>query len=393
MSLTRRRLFQRLATPDRSAYAEWIAGRGREAGMNEYSAQAMAGGAMPIRIASNENPLGPGSHVLDAIVGKFPEAHRYPFNARQTEGALIGALAQKFQAKNENVLLGPGSGEILTHAVRAFTSASKPLVTAWPSFENPRDTAKKIGVPVREVALDSKLRIDLAKMVEASKGAGLVFFCNPNNPTATVHGRSSVADLIKEIRAASPDTIVLVDEAYHDYVTDPSYQSVVDLALATPNVFVTRTFSKAYGMAGLRAGYAIGHAPTIKAVQAFKTPYGLGTLTLGAAIASLGNQAHIDAERQRNTEVRAFTMKAFADMGIKGTDSQTNFIFMDIKRPAAGFRDACRANGVLVGRDFPPYEKTHCRISLGTMPEMQKAVDVFKRVLGTTTTTSSKEKR
>jgi histidinol-phosphate aminotransferase len=277
--------------------------------------------------------------------------------------------------------------------VRAFTSPSRPLVTAWPSFENPRDTAKKIGTPVREVALDSKLRIDVAKLVEASKGAGLVFFCNPNNPTATVHGRTTVADMIKQVRAASPDTIILVDEAYHDYVTDPSYQSVIDLALTTPNVFVTRTFSKAYGMAGLRAGYAIGHAPTIKAIQAYKMPYGLGTLTLGAALVGLANQGHIDQERKRNTDVKAFTVKAFADMGITGTDSQTNFLFMDIKRPAAGFRDACRAQGVLVGRDFPHFEKTHCRISIGTMAEMQKAVDVFKKVLGTTTTTSSKERR
>jgi histidinol-phosphate aminotransferase len=392
MSLTRRRLFQRLSTFDQPMQGEWVSARGREAGMMEYGEQGMAG-AMPIRIASNENPLGPGQHVLDAIVGKFPEAHRYPFNARQNEGALITALAQKFQAKNENVLLGPGSGEILTHSVRAFTSPSKPLVTAWPSFENPRDTAKKIGTPVREVALDSKLRIDMAKLVEASKGAGLVFFCNPNNPTATVHGKTAVADMVKAIRAASPDTMILIDEAYHDYVTDPSYQTAVDIALSTPNVYVTRTFSKAYGMAGLRAGYAIGHAPTIKAIQAYKMPYGLGTLTLGGAIVGLGNQAHIDAERKRNTEVKAFTVKAFTDMGITGTDSQTNFLFMDIKRPAAGFRDACRAAGVLVGRDFPPYEKTYCRISIGTMAEMQKAVDVFKKVLGTTTTTSSKDRR
>jgi histidinol-phosphate aminotransferase len=348
---------------------------------------------MPIRIASNENPLGPGQHVLDAIVGKFPEAHRYPFNARQTEGALISAIAQKFDAKNENVLLGPGSGEILTHSVRAFTSPTKPLVTAWPSFENPRDTATRIGTPVKEVALDGKLRIDIAKMVEASKGAGLVFFCNPNNPTATVHGKSAVADMVKEIRAASPDTLILIDEAYHDYVTDPSYQSAIDIALATPNVYVTRTFSKAHGMAGLRAGYAIGHAPTIKAIQAYKMPYGLGTLTLGGAMVSLGNTTHIEQERQRNTEVKAFTVKALADMGITGTDSQTNFIFMDIRRPAAGFRDACRSNGVLVGRDFPPFEKTYARISIGTMAEMQKAVGVFKRVLGKPQTTSSKERR
>jgi histidinol-phosphate aminotransferase len=354
----------------------------------DTEAQMAAPGARVIRISSNENPLGPGQHVIDAIVGKFPEAARYPFNATQKEGALIGALAQKFGAKNENILLGPGSGEILTHAVRAFTSPTKPLVTAWPSFENPRDTAKKIGTPVREVGFDGKLRIDIDKMVEASKGAGLVFFCNPNNPTATVHGKTAVADMVKAISAASPDTVILLDEAYHDYVTDPAYQTGVDVALATPNVFVTRTFSKAYGMAGLRAGYAIGHAPTIKAITAYKTPYALGTLTLGGAMVALANQKHIDAETKRNTEVRAFTVKALADMGVAGTDSQTNFLFMDIKRPAAGFRDACRAAGVMVGRDFPPFQNTHCRISIGTMDEMQRAVAVFKTALGGATSTS-----
>jgi histidinol-phosphate/aromatic aminotransferase/cobyric acid decarboxylase-like protein len=158
-------------------------------------------------------------------------------------------------------------------------------------------------------------------------------------------------------------------------------------------VFVTRTFSKAYGMAGLRAGYAIGHPATMKELNRYRMPYGLGTLVLGGTIVGFGNEAHIAAERKRNTEVRAFTTKAFADMGVTGAESNANFLFMDIKRPAAGFRDACRAAGVLVGRDFPPYEKTHCRISIGTMAEMQKAVEVFKKVLGSTTTTSSKDGR
>jgi histidinol-phosphate aminotransferase len=392
MSLTRRRLFERLGSVAVFPMSgDIVAARGREAAEAEGVAYAAAAqNTATIRIASNENPLGPGPHVIDAIIGKFPEAARYPFNAKQTEGALIGAIAQKFQARNEQIVLGPGSGEILTHAVRAFTSPTRALVTAWPSFENPRDTAKKIGSAITEVPLDAELRIDIAKLVEASKGAGLVFFCNPNNPTATVHGKTAVADMVKAVRAASPDTVILIDEAYHDYVTDPAYQSAMDLALSTPNVFVTRTFSKAYGMAGLRAGYAVGHAPTIKAIQAFKMPYGLGTLTLGGAIAGLANDAHIASERSRNTAVKAFTVKALADMGVTGTDSQTNFLFMDIKRPAAGFRDACRAAGVLVGRDFPPYEKTHCRISVGTMAEMQSAVAVFKQVLATTTSTASK---
>jgi len=394
MSLTRRRLFQRLVTLDENSLnPEVISDRGREARVG-FVEQTAPAGAKQVRISSNENPLGPGQHVLDAIVGKFPEAGRYPFNAVQNEGSLPAAIAATFPgAKRENVVMGAGSGEILTNAVRAFTSSAKPLATPWPSFENPRDTAKKIGTPVREVKLSDKLGVDIEKTIEASKGAGLVFFCNPNNPTATVHSAATVADFVKRVRAASPDTVILIDEAYHDYVTDPNYKSAIDIALTTPNVFVTRTFSKAYGMAGLRIGYAIGHAPTIKRLNDFKMPYGIGTPHIGAMLAGLGNPKHIEAERKRNTDVKAFTVKAFADMGFTATDSQTNFIFVDLKRPAAPFRDACAAAGVLVGRDFPPYEKTHCRISIGTMAEMQRAVEVFQKVLGTATTTAAKAKQ
>jgi histidinol-phosphate aminotransferase len=394
MSLTRRRLFQRLVTLDENPLnPEVVSDRGREARV-EFGEQATPAGAKAVRISSNENPLGPGQHVLDAIVGKFPEAGRYPFNATQNESSLPAAIAAKFTgAKAENVVMAAGSGEILTNAVRAFTSAAKPLATPWPSFENPYTTAKKIGTPVREAKLNDKLQVDVEKTIEAAKGAGLVFFCNPNNPTATVHGASTVADFVKRVRAASPDTMILIDEAYHDYVTDANYKSAIDIALTTPNVFVTRTFSKAYGMAGLRIGYAIGHAPTIKRLNAFRLPYGIGTPHIAAMLAGLNNPQHIEQERKRNTDVKAFTVKAFADMGFTATDSQANFIFVNIKRPAAPFRDACAAAGVLVGRDFPPYEKTHCRISIGTMAEMQRAVEVFRKVLGNATTTASKDKQ
>ncbi len=384
MSLTRRRLLTGPFEPDRGH--AWIAARGREAA-RAGDVEAQAAAAL-IRISSNENPLGPGAHVVAAITGRLPEASLYPGNATDREASLVALLAKKFGARDEQVVLGAGSGELLTNAVRAFTSPGRPLVTAWPSFEAPRDTAKKIGTPVREVGFDASLRIDLGKLVEASKGAGLVFFCNPNNPTATVHGQAAVADTVKAIRAASPDTVILLDEAYHDYVTDPAYATAMPLAVSTPNVFVARTFSKAHGMAGLRAGYAVGEARVIKALAAYKMPNGLGTLTLAAATASIANTAHIEAERARNTDVRAFTVKAFAEMGVSGTNSQANFLFMDLKRPAKGFRDACRAAGVLVGRDFPPFEQQYCRISIGTMDEMQKAVAVFRAALAGAPATS-----
>ena len=390
MSLSRRRLFQRFGAAPLGS--EWIAARGREAAVAEGSllefSQAPRGAASSniIRIASNENPLGPGQHVLDVIVGKFPEAGRYPFNAREQEPVLVKAIAGKHGVSNDQIVLGPGSGEILSNAVRAFTSPTKPLATAWPTFENPRDTARKIGTEVRAVPLDANLKIDVDKLVEASKGAGLVFFCNPNNPTATVHSGDVVADFVKRVRAASPDTVILIDEAYHEYVTDPSYRSAMDIAKSTPKVFVSRTFSKAYGMAGLRVGFAVGDREVIKALNSYRMPYAVNLPGIAAAVTALNNQAHIDQEKARNTSVRAFTMKAFEQMGFKATDSQTNFIFVNINRPAEAFRNACREAGVMVGRDFPPYEKTHARVSLGTQAEMDRAVAVFRKVLGSSST-------
>jgi histidinol-phosphate aminotransferase len=396
MSLSRRRLFQRFGSAP--LHGEWIADRGREAAVAEGSletaqAQRAAASSNVIRIASNENPLGPGQHVIDVIVGKFPEAGRYPFNAKEREPVLVKSLASKFGFADNQIVLGPGSGEILSNAVRAFTSPTKPLATPWPTFENPRDTARKIGTEVRAIDLDRNLRVDIDKLVEASKGAGMVFFCNPNNPTATVHGASAVADFVKRVRAASPDTVILIDEAYHDYVTDPSYKTAMDIAKSTPKVFVTRTFSKAYGMAGLRVGYALGDAEVIKRLNEFRMPYAVNLPAIAAATTAIGNQAHIDQEARRNTSVKAFTIKAFEQMGFKATDSHTNFIFVNINRPAAAFRDACREAGVMVGRDFPPYEKTHARISIGTQPEMERAVAVFRKVLGSTTNTANQARR
>jgi histidinol-phosphate aminotransferase len=376
----------------------WLAARGHE----EYQAQATQAADAPrrpkpvppgvkeIRISSNENPLGPGRAVLDAIVRQFPEAGRYPFNATPGDGALASAIATSYGVKPENIVLGAGSQELLKSAVRAFTSPGKGLVTGSPSFENCPNIAKRLGHPVVEIKVDSAMRLNLDAMATAASGAGLVFLCNPNNPTATVHGASAVEDFVRRVRSASPDTVILIDEAYHDYVTDPSYRTAVPLAMRTPNVFVTRTFSKAYGMAGLRVGYAIGATDTMKPLHRLRMPYNISVFGVTAAIAALNDAKHIEQERARNTDVRQFTVKALDDLGCKSSDSHCNFLFVDVGRPAADFRDACAEQGIVVGRDFPPFDKTHARISLGTMDEMKKATAVFRTVLRPVTTTANR---
>src|SRR5262245_46619127 len=338
-------------------------------------------GVEEIKISSNENPLGPGKAVLDAIVNKFPEAGRYPFNSTPSEGKLAETLAAVNKAKPENVVLGGGSQEILKSAIRAFTSPFRPLVTAAPTFENCTGLCRRLGHPVFEVKVDSQFKLNLEDMLTVVRGAGLVFLNNPNNPTATVHGLKTVADFIERVRRISPDTVVLVDEAYHDYVTDPEYQTAMPIALSQPNVFVARTFSKAYGMAGMRIGYAIGHTDTVKPLARVKMPYNISVFGIAAAIAAVNDPKHIADERARNTEVRATTMKTFEELGCKPSASQGNFIFVDIGQPAATFRAACAKQGVNVGRDFPPFEHSHVRISIGTAEEMKRANQVFRDVL------------
>jgi histidinol-phosphate aminotransferase len=160
----------------------------------------------------------------------------------------------------------------------------------------------------------------------------------------------------------------------------------VPLAMATPGVFVVRTFSKAFGMAGMRIGYAVGQADTIRQLARFKMPYNVSNFGIVAAITALADTAHMDAERRRNTEVRKYTVKALTDLGAKPTASEGNFLFVDLGGPSSSaFRDGCARAGVSVGRDFPPFASSHSRISLGTMDEMKRACEVFRAVLKPTT--------
>lgn len=330
-----------------------------------------------LRLDSNENPNGPGKAALDAIRAMFEESPRYPDAATAN---LTQTIAGHYKVAAEQVLVGCGSGEILRMASYAFTSPERALVTGAPSFEDPVRHSEMMRAPIRAVAVDSALRLDLGRMLEQSVGAGLVFLCNPNNPTGTVHGAAAVRDFIAEVNRRSPETVILVDEAYHEYVDDPGYATAMPIALANPKVVVVRTFSKVYGMAGLRAGYAIGMADTLNAMRRHRLPNNINVLAAAAAMASLPDGAHVSHEVQLNREAREFTRKSLASMGFASPASNANFIMVPIGRDSKVFREACAKHAVLVGRPFPPLT-THARISIGTMAEMQRATEVFRQVL------------
>jgi histidinol-phosphate aminotransferase len=267
----------------------------------------------------------------------------------------------------------------------AYCNGDKSLITGDPSYGSPAQTAQRIKAPVKFIAVNPKsLALDLEGMIKASIGAGLVFLCNPNNPTSTVQTSADVEQTVRTIKQRSPETAILIDEAYLEYATKPGAFTMAKLALELPGVFVSRTFSKAYGMAGMRLGYAIGQPETMRKVG---NAWGLGSineLQAVAGIAALADKAHMQWEKMENKRVRDWTQAQFREMGFETPDSDTNFIFVNIRRPAVEFRDALRPFNVAVGRDFPPMEKTYARISLGRMEDMEKAMPFFKQVLGKT---------
>ena len=387
MALSRRNFVRTVGIGAAGALTtSFIGARGRENFIwSALEAPLEAAAPGTIIISSNENPMGPGPKVLDAIKAAFGADGSRPGRYSGTARDLIDALAKKHGVKPENIVLGCGSTQILRNVTHNFTAKDKPLVATIPTYEECADYATLMGNKVVGVPLDSEFRPDLDRFADMARGAGLVFYCNPSNPSSTYVGARATRDFLAKLNSQSPETTILVDEAYFEYVTNPDHETFIPLAVQNPRVIVARTFSKAYGMAGLRVGYAIGHADTIKKLAEWDAGSGtssMNLLALQGGIAAIQQDASfIVSERARNTAVRDFTMKWFADRGMKPTDSQANFMFVNIGRPVKEFREACARHHVKVARDFPPFEKTHCRISFGTMDEMKKAVGVFGKIL------------
>ena len=391
MAFSRREFVRRLgAGGAAAASAAAIIGYGREdlfafeQGQRGGGGQRPAGGADMIRLSSNENLRGPSPKVIEALKA-HPDRNLGLGYPPPNVQKFVEACAAMDGAKTNNIIVSTGSGEILTAAVMAYCNGDHSLVTGDPSYGSPAQTAQRIKAPVKFIAVDPKsLALDLEGMIRASIGAGLVFLCNPNNPTSTVQTSADVEQCVRTIKQRSPETGILIDEAYLEYATKPGAFTMAKLALELPGVFVSRTFSKAYGMAGMRMGYAIGQPETMQKVG---RAWGLGSineLQAVAGIAALADKAHMQWEKMENKRVRDWTQAQFRAMGFETPESDTNFIFVNIRRPAVEFRDGCRALGVAVGRDFPPMEKSYARISLGRMEDMEKAMPVFKQVLGKT---------
>jgi len=327
-----------------------------------------------ILLNANENPYGPSPAAIAAVREALPLACRYPDEAASR---LAGELARHHSLDQAHLLLGSGSAELLRLAVAAAARPERGVVVGRPSYEAVSEHARDVGAPVVEIPLTADYRHDLPRMLDAAATAGLVYVCNPNNPTASV---TPAAELRSFLAAVPKDTLVLIDEAYHHFATGGGYETVVPLVGEMPNLLVTRTFSKIYGMAGLRCGYGIAQPALIARLRAHKAWDSPNLIGLVAASAALADQGWVETSRRRNAEVRDACCRALAARGWRVVPTQANFFMVDLGTEVRPVIAAMRDRGVAVGRPFPALP-THLRVTVGTEEEMRAFLAALMAVL------------
>ena len=346
----------------------------RPASLTNASPRSPLSSATVVRLSSNENPYGPSPAALKAMTDGFSLAWRYP---DEYADMLAEELARMHGVPAEQVVLGDGSGEILKLCAAAFTGRDKKIVIANPTFEAIARHAVVANAGVVKVDLTPDYSHDLKKMLAAATGAGLVYLCNPNNPTASITHKNEISDFLAKL---SPTTIVLVDEAYHHYVESADYESVIPLVKQYPNLIVARTFSKIYGMAGLRCGYCITQRTNISQLRTHQIFDSVNIMALVAALASVKDAEQVTRGRKLNAEVKKSLYTELDTLGYRYIPSHANFMMIDLRREVRPILGALRTRGVEVGRLFPALPN-FMRVTIGTAPEMKTFLTAFREVM------------
>ncbi len=325
-----------------------------------------------VRLNANENPLGPCPEAVEAIRKVVPLAGRYLFHEAS---AFVEAMAASEGLPTTHVLPGAGSSDLLHRAVLAFTSPGRPLVTVDPGYEAPERAARFLKTRVIKVPLRKDHSHDPKALAAAHPQAGLIFVCNPNNPTGTVTRKEDIAALV----AGKPrGCVVLVDEAYIHFTTSAS--PATDLVAAGKDVIVLRTFSKLYGMAGLRAGAALGRPDLLDKLRDLGGLNFLPATGMAGATASLKNKTLVAQRRRAVAEVRKDLFAWLDRKGHAYIPSEANMVLIDGKKPGREVAKAMLEHKVAIGRSWQALP-THVRVTIGTAAEMEKFKTAFARVV------------
>jgi histidinol-phosphate aminotransferase len=327
-----------------------------------------------IKLASNENPLGPSPKALLAAAAELERLHRYPDSEAPS---LRAALAQRLGVSLDEVVVGNGSNELLELLVRTFCSGAQHVVFGEPSFVVYRLACLAQAAPHTAVPLQDHTH-DLPAMARAiGAETRIVFIANPNNPTGTYVGRQALTAFL----AAVPrDVIVVLDEAYAEYADIGDYPDGIALRALHPRLVVLRTFSKIYGLAGLRVGYAVLPSELADYVHRVRAPFNVNSVAQAAALAALDDHEHVSRSQALNRTEKPFMREGLEALGLAVVPSQANFFLVDVARPALPVYEALLSQGVIV-RAIPPLPSS-LRITLGTRPENERCLAALRTVLG-----------
>ncbi len=321
----------------------------------------------PTLLNRNENPYGPSEKVLAVIRGAASVSGRYP---RGEYDVLRNTLAGLHKVKPEQVVLGVGSSEILRMAGAAYLGPNEKLLVPDPTYPSLANYAEANGVPVVKIPLTRTSEHDTEVMLaKVDSTTALVYLCNPNNPTGTLTPRKNLESLISKLPA---EVMILVDEAYHHYVSaTAAYRSFLDFPLGDPRIIVARTFSKIYGLAGLRIGYSVSSKEVAARLSALRLQNGVTTPSVKAAIAALEDTAYVRLAAKRNSDDRQEFMNQVNARMLRVIDSHANFVLLNPLRPVSEVLPHLEKNNVLVAPPIPAMDK-YIRVSLGTPAEMQE---------------------
>ncbi|MEC7186376.1 MAG: histidinol-phosphate transaminase [Bacteroidota bacterium] len=334
-----------------------------------------------VKLSSNENPYGPSERVLNAIKNSFNDACRYPYEFIQE---LQKTLAKKHDVPVESIVITGGSNEALRITGLAISNKGGNIVAGQPTYLALMNYAEAWGAEIKWVPVDSDKGYDLKKIRESiDKETNMVFIANPNNPTGTLLNANSLADFCEDI---SKQTLVFCDEAYYDYINEKDYPSMDYLVRKGENVIISRTFSKVYGMAGLRIGYLVLKPELADGLFGKYSPYGrpnimaqTNVLAVAAASEALKDTDFYKFSLKKANEEKDKIYKLLDYLDLKYVKSSTNFVFFESKKHIDKLSAEMLEKGVRVGRPFPPFYDW-CRISTGTSEEVDRFIESMLEV-------------
>jgi histidinol-phosphate aminotransferase len=351
------------------------------------SSQEMEEGRTVRRMGGNENPIGPSPKAIEAVAAQLSGLNWYPYQPDlelaihrfhgidvPTSERIAWAGLKTTIIENGHVVTGIGSTEVLRAAAWAYLLGGGHVIQGQPSYTEISDSARKLGdqVTVSSINLKPDLTYDLDAMKMAIRpDTRIITLCNPNNPTGHLLSHDELGSFIDAI---DPRILIVIDEAYIHFVEDPSYQDAMEFAKTRPNVLVTRTFSKGYGIAGLRAGYGVAHPDVIKKIRAYTLgPLGMHSNSITGAVAALDDQDHLGRTRRAVVEGRAYLVRAFENMKMKPVAGQGNFVLVDTGRDSQEvFEDLLRRD-ILITPGSRWSLPTFIRVSVG-LPEDNEAI-------------------